>query len=522
MFIPPPVTRVAIYARYSSDLQNPSSVDDQVALCRRLVASQFGEVADRITVYSDAAITGQTMGRPGLSSLIADASAERFDLVVSEGLDRISRKLKDIAGIYEILKYHRVGIWTAHEGHVTEMHIAFKGTMNALYVQDMGDKMKRGQTARITAGFAISSCPYGYKIARGRLDEHGRLVSGVREIDEAEAVIVRRIFREFASGKGVVGIIRGLNADGIPGIDGRPWLRRTLAGRIILEEGILRNEMYLGRLIYNKRLTLRDPITGKKRFRIQPKGSWTRVDVPHLRIVSDELWNAVRARLDQISHPTPPKRKLPIHMKTHNQHALTGWVRCGQCGGPKSIANDSRYVCNGCRFERSCRNSRGTKEPVLIEEVFTALFDRVRGGQNFRPVFLRIFAQQMDHSAELRAEEADVAAQIGRYLDAIGAGVDKDQAVVRILDLQARQKVLREQLSRMLLPDLPDEADIRSRLLREIMALKSGAIADQRLMFGHLLKAITLTPIPDKARGETVAVELREDGWPEFWRSIPA
>ena len=518
-----PPSRIAVYARYSSDLQNPSSVADQVSLCQRLALDHFSVASERLFVYSDASISGATMLRPDIRRLLADAATGRFGMVIAEGLDRISRNLRDIAGIYEILKFHGIGMWTAHEGHITKLHIAFKGAMNELYLEDMGDKMRRGQSARIAAGFALSSCPYGYRIKRGVVDERGRNVNGVREVDPGEAEVIRRIYREYVAGRGLTTIIRGLNADGIPGIHGRPWLRRSLSGRAILEEGILRNEIYIGNLVYNKRVTLRDPSTGKPRYRIQPKDTWTRVEVPHLRIVSDDLWQAVRARMDRVSRQSKPKRKLPLNMVVHNQHALTGWVRCGVCGGGKSIANASRYVCNNNRFERVCRNSRGTREPVLLDAVFGALLTRLSSGPDLRPQLVRVFAQQMDRSDELRTEASKIAEQIERYLDAIGAGIEKDKAIARILDLQAQQKDVEEELSRVLLPELPEEEEIRTRLIRALMDIKgSGAVPEQRTTFGHLLKGITLTPIPGKFHGETVEIELREEGWPGFWGLVVA
>lgn len=462
------------------------------------------------------------MLRPDIRRLLADASAERFDLLIAEGLDRVSRSLRDIAGIYEILRFHGIGMWTAHEGHITELHIAFKGAMNALQLQDMGDKLRRGQSARIAGGFALSACPYGYRITRGVVDAQGRTVNGVREVDPEQAAIVRRIFEEFAGGRGVRNILDGLVADGVPWENGRPWLWRSILGRAILDEGILRNEMYLGRLIYNKRLTLRDPATGKKRYRVQPRSAWTRVEVPHLRIVSDDVWQAVRVRLDAIALPAPPKRKLPINMSTHNQRPLTGWVRCGACGSTKSIANATRYVCNSFRFEKDCRNARGTREAVLLDTVYSALLERITIGADFRPQMVRVFAQQADRSGDLHAEEAEIAVQIERYLDAIGAGVEKDAAIVRILDLQNRLRDVREELGRMMLPNLPSEADIRSRLRRAVMALRTSSITHQRAAFGLLLHSVTLTPIADRPKGETISLSLREEGWPEFWRTIAA
>ena len=134
----PASSRIGIYARYSSDLQNPSSVDDQVRLCRDLIADQFGG-DHQVLVFKDAAISGATMERPGMARLLAAAKTGRIDLVIAEGLDRLSRSLKDIAAIHETLGYYGVTIWTAHEGQITELHVGLKGTMNALYLKDMRD-----------------------------------------------------------------------------------------------------------------------------------------------------------------------------------------------------------------------------------------------------------------------------------------------------------------------------------------------------------------------------------------------
>ena len=168
----PTSSRIGIYARYSSDLQNPSSVDDQVRLCRNLIFSRLG-CDHQILVFKDAAISGATLEGPGMMRLLAAAKAGRIGLVVAEGLDRLSRSLKDTAAIYETLGYYGVTIWTAHEGRITELHVGFKGTMNALYLKDMREKVRRGQSARIAAGFASSSCPYGYRVVRGVVDEKG-------------------------------------------------------------------------------------------------------------------------------------------------------------------------------------------------------------------------------------------------------------------------------------------------------------------------------------------------------------
>lgn len=514
--------RIAIYARYSSDLQNPSSVDDQVTLCRSLITDQLGGDPDTALVFSDAAISGATMERPGILRLLAAVKANRVGLVVAEGLDRLSRSLKDIAALHETLSYHGVPIWTAHEGRITELHVGLKGTMNALFLRDMKAKVKRGQAARVAAGFAAGSRAYGYRVVRGVVDARGRNVNGVREINEAEAEVIRRIYREYAEGRKILEIVEGLNHDGIPAPAGGLWKRNAIMGGAAKQEGILRNEIYLGKLIANRHHVVRDPVTNRKRFLLNPEAQWTKVDVPHLRIVTDELWAAVR-KLDQrrpakeVSEE-PPKPKV---LTVHNQHALTGWVKCGWCGGPKSLANESRYLCSTHRYAKKCRNSRGTREAVLLTATFDALRERIVTGKDFRDLFVRAFAREARQGEKQQKQAADIEARIERLLAAVERGVNEEHATARILALQNDLKKLRQSIQAESRAPLPEEAAIRAVLARAINDVEmSRDVISARLLFQHVLQEIVLTPLPDRPRGETVVITLREEGWPDFWRMI--
>lgn len=55
------------------------------------------------------------------------------------------------------------------------------------------------------------------------------------------------------------------------GPDGRPWLDTTLRGHAARGAGILRNELYVGRLVWNKQRYVKDPETGKRLARLNPR-----------------------------------------------------------------------------------------------------------------------------------------------------------------------------------------------------------------------------------------------------------
>lgn len=151
--------KVAIYARYSSDNQRDASIADQFRMCR-LHAEKQGWII--VEEYSDHAISGASLLRPGVQALISDATRGRFDLVLAEAMDRLSRDQEDIAGLFKRMVYSDVKIFTLSEGEVTYLHVGLKGTMNALFLKDLADKMRRGQRGRVEAGKSGGGNSYGY------------------------------------------------------------------------------------------------------------------------------------------------------------------------------------------------------------------------------------------------------------------------------------------------------------------------------------------------------------------------
>src|SRR5579871_1522063 len=117
--------RAAIYARFSSELQRDESIEDQVEVCRRELERQRWTVAK---VYTDRAQSGASRFRPQYQQMIADAEAKQFDVLVCEALDRLGRKLADIADLHDRLTFAGVRIHTVATGEVTQLHIGMLGT----------------------------------------------------------------------------------------------------------------------------------------------------------------------------------------------------------------------------------------------------------------------------------------------------------------------------------------------------------------------------------------------------------
>lgn len=129
--------------------------------------------------YSDRAISGASLIRSGIQSVLADAQAGRFDILLSEALDRISRDQEDVAGVFKRLRFAGVTIVTLSEGEVSELHVGLKGTMNALFLKDLAMKTHRGIRGRVEAGKIGGGNTYGYSVVANSMRMASR--SGANE-----------------------------------------------------------------------------------------------------------------------------------------------------------------------------------------------------------------------------------------------------------------------------------------------------------------------------------------------------
>lgn len=517
--------RVAIYARYSSDLQNPSSIEDQVALCRRLTEEHFPN-ASRVQIFKDAALSGSNMLRPGLIALLEDVAALQVDLIVSEGLDRISRNLGDLARIHQVCRNANVRIWTSHEGEVGDLHIGFKGTMNALFLKDLKDKIRRAHRARAADGRAPAGLSYGYRVKRDGRGDGGKFVNGLREIDEVQATVVRRIFQDMAAGLPVRSIVKSLNDEAIPSPGGGRWAMNSILGAASRGQGILHNELYRGVLVYNRTRKVIDPQTGRAKYVANPEAEWVRTPVPELRIVDDELWiraHAGRRRFKVKTSRTPKVQAPHVEQRAARAHALTGLVYCAACGGMKTLADRNRYVCEAFRRTRSCKNARGTTEGTITERLFPELISALHAETGLKLQLSEIFREALEQRRRAEEQIKALRDKVERLLDAIENGVPMKTAFQRVADMEAEIERLSD------LPKLPlidvEESAIK-RCLAEALTVASLHMEDTRFaapirrILEKVVERIDLAPIRTQRSGEDIHIVLRPGGWAQLYCHI--
>jgi DNA invertase Pin-like site-specific DNA recombinase len=442
--------RVALYARFSSDLQNKSSIDDQLHLCRARAERNGWTI---VATFSDAAISGSTILRPGYQAMLASIRAGEVDVVLAESQDRFSRDLEHVAALYKLAQFKGVRLVTLAENELNTLTVGLKGTMGALYLTDLADKTRRGLMGRIRKGRATGRVVYGYRMVR-RVGSDGEPERGLREPDPVEAAIVQRIYRDYAAGKSPLAIAKALNAEGTPSPNGGLWRDATIRGRPFRGDGMLRAEIYVGRLVWNRRRSDKNPETGQVHSRPNSEAARAVGDAPDLRLIDDALWDAVQARLAAAVAPTTSSGRPAFWEARRPQHLLSGKVFCGCCGRTFIPIGKDYMACRAVKLG-ACSNNRRVRRSKLERIVLDALATRLMEPA-LAEAFITALIQEWSRLAgdvgatetATRAELAQVERRIANLVEALAEGVVRGAGVSsKMADLEERRQTLEAMLA---------------------------------------------------------------------------
>lgn len=101
------------------------------------------------------------------------------------------------------------------------------------------------------------------------LKANGTLTTGIREIVAEEADVIRRIFTDYAAGLSARSIAARQNVEGIRSPESSKssgtWEPSTISGDAARGTGVLNNELYVGRLVWNRSASSRiqQPASGR-------------------------------------------------------------------------------------------------------------------------------------------------------------------------------------------------------------------------------------------------------------------
>jgi len=296
---------------------------------------------------------------------LMDAARQRlFDVVIVEALDRLSRDMEDLAGLHKRLSFQGIEIQAVHDGIADAVLIGIRGLVGQMQREDGAKKVRRGMAGVVRDGRHAGGRAYGYRAVLGHL--------GQLEIVEEEASIVRRIFAAYATGRPPRDIAHDLNREGVRPPRGQRWNASTINGNPQRGTGLIFNDLYVGRIVWNKVRMVKNPDTGKRISRPNARDQWQTIETPHLRIVDDQTW-------EQVRHLKAERANLKTHMKWRPPHLLSGLLRCGCCGSGMSVhdrdkTGKTRIRCSAVRESGSCSNRR----IVYLRDVEGAVLNGMR------------------------------------------------------------------------------------------------------------------------------------------------
>lgn len=328
--------RAALYARFSTDKQDQSSIGDQYRICTEHARKIKADVVQR---YADEGISGIAIGnRPAFNRMVADAMAGKFEVILVIDLSRLSRSAGDLNKVIDRLVYKGVrvigvsnGYDSSRKGH--KVHAGMEGIMGEAFRELVREKTFFALEGRVEDGLFAGGMAYGYTTA---VSGRGKTL----QIVEDEAKWVRWIFDQYKDGKSPRAIAHELNRLGVPSPRGKTWALSAIYGSPKKGTGILNNELYAGVYIWNRSRWTKDPDTGVRKRIERPREEWMKGNRPDLAIVPMEIWNAVRSRLNTPSIEGGSKGK-----GERPKTLLGGLLRCGSCGGPVVAVNASKYGC---------------------------------------------------------------------------------------------------------------------------------------------------------------------------------
>lgn len=508
--------RTILYARFSSDLQNPLSTADQLSSLREHAGREGWQVID---IFSDEEISGRAgineMQRPGLNAMLTRIERGDVDQVLAESTDRVARHIGDAHAVREHLEHYGTRLFTLADGHVDEITGTIKGLMDARFLKDLADRVRRGQRGQHSRGFNAGGRAYGYRVLKP-IGDDGEIIRGILEVNEDEAKIIRRIFDETIAGVPARAIVKALNDEGIPAPRGEHWRVSVIHGGRARANGILRNNLYRGIMIYGRFRKLYHPKTRRRILRSNPLSEWRSVDVPHLRIVTDEQWAQIETRYLEFDGNIRKLERRPKRL-------LSMLGRCGECNGLWTVIGRERWGCSVHKAQGDCTNTRSIstrhyehgvlgqlKEILLNPEAVTLFVARYNAGIRARQSEAKV------NRTPLESKAADLRSRITRLVDAIADGAGEFQEVKE--RLHTARKELRDIEHRLasLEADAPielsqDLGDRYRAFVGELdTALASEGIARERAAnaIREMIESIILTPKAER-RGVDIQVTGR-------------
>lgn len=416
--------RVAAYARVSTDSDEQlTSYDNQVEFYTDYIQSR--PEWEFVKVYTDEGISGLMMKqREGFREMMKDALSGKIDLIITKSVSRFARNTVDSLTSVRKLKNKGVEVYFEKENIFTldskgELLITLMSSLAQEESRSISENVKWGKRKRFADGKV--SLPYknflGYR--KGPDDRP--------EIVPEEAVVIRRIYKQYLMGDSPYVIANELTRDKIPSPSGKKkWSDSTV-------RSILQNEKYMGAALLQKTYCV-DFLTKKI---VKNDGSTVPmyyVENSHDAIVSEEVFDMVQAEAE---------RRKQQGLARSSSHFFTGRLHCASCG--KNLArkvwhSNSKYRRVIWQCGHKYKNEERCQSKHLYEEEIKEAFvewvnDLIRNKKTIlRSVNSAVEGIMSGDNLEqeissMKKETEDLAAEMTEMVRASGHNPDVDALI---------------------------------------------------------------------------------------------
>jgi len=438
--------RVAIYARYSTDGQKETSIDDQVRACRE-TAARLGLADAEFVVYADDAITGAQKGthkREQYHAMRESVKRGEVDVLICDQQCRLARHAMESLSFFDDIKKHDVQLLTADgfdSRHPTaQLLFGLKSVFSEFFVEETQHRVRRGMEGEFERGAMITAIPYGYDI-----DAEASTASGkcLWKIVTEEAEVVREVFRRRKEGMSFPQIAAVLNSRGVPtprhsDEKSRRYWRAGGVWRII------QNPIYKGVYVVNfGKSTSGNRLNATRRM-------------PELEIVSESDWaicqsKGKRSECGAAEHIANTGRKKGPY--GGGRHAFAGVFRCGTCGvhlschHANSVKGPGSLHCIQC--EHATAEGVPGRQPLYvsilgIKHMLRTLLTQIVQGEvleHFRDRLKARLSGGRDAELAVAREELRKAANVRSRLTRLLSEIGDDDSELEAEYVAARERV---------------------------------------------------------------------------------
>ena len=499
------------YVRFSDEGSNPRSLDQQlINVLQR--ARRDGVFIPWHYVCADYAVSGTLACRRGyiVAKMLVERRAETgVAWFIIDDLGRMNRNALESLRLGELVEATQVRLIGASDGfdssnQQSKIMLAMMSSFNEVFIDQLKAKVHRGQTDAFKRGEIVQHPGFGYRLVdvltpegKPELTRKGTIKKRVEIDPEAAEWIVRgaeMIVRDSQSPGAVAVVFNDNNVGGA-----RTWSSNRI-------RKLYARERLVGVEVFRKTKQVRDRDTGHVDVVQKDRAEWMTRECPELRILTDELAEAVKAKLnlgsmrfgknaaDLRRDGKDPGRRVDVYP--------TVLVRpvCGGCGKPMALSRSTgkykSFVClNSIHGGHGCRN-KGNKSARIIDEavlkaVSAQIFDDGFITDLTAEVNIRLAEaarRPQDAATKLEQEIASRQRQVGRLTERLekvqdAGGLDTIFNKVAELNrqLEAKRAELKEEQRRNRRPSVTSvkEQDVVVALtqLREVLLSDVGRAA---------------------------------------------